>query len=134
MSNIPGSPPQLSLFPPDVERALAQIPALGDQGDIRYFATRARSVLNGPAATGMSFWSVNPYVGCAFGQLDRSARLRYLPFIEREFPELAGRYNASYTGSRNVSEKYRLGLARFFDELCRKYNVRNWSREERDGM
>ncbi|MGI8546181.1 MAG: SPL family radical SAM protein [Gemmatimonadaceae bacterium] len=335
---------QLSLFPPDVERALAQIPAIGEQGDIRYFATRARSVLNAPTATGMSFWSVNPYVGCAFGctycyaryahrytmeraatadrledglaadfaqmepwlaferrifvkanapavmaralregsdkyvplaegetlligsatdpyqpaerrfrltrqllevlaehtglkiviitksplvtrdvdvlkriarhsrihvqislitldrelarrieprsptpdsrvralarlrdagidagincmpvlpgitddpsalddlvkrvaaagairvgacalRLDRSARLRYLPFIDREFPELAARYRASYTGSRNVSEQYRSGLARYFDQVCRKYNVSNWSREERD--
>lgn len=43
------------------------MPALGDQGDIQYFGTRSRSALNPPAATGMSFWSVNPYVGCAFG-------------------------------------------------------------------
>ncbi len=26
-----------------------------------------RSVLNGPASTGMGFWSLNPYVGCEFG-------------------------------------------------------------------
>lgn len=334
---------QLSLFPPEMERALAQIPALGEQGDIRYFSTRARTVLNAPAATGMSFWSVNPYVGCAFGctycyaryahsytmeraaaadrlgdglaadheqmqpwlaferrifvkanapevlaralrhgsdkhlplvqgetlligsatdpyqpaerrfrltrgllealaehpglsiviitksplvtrdidilkriarhsrihvqislitldrelarrieprsptpdsrlralarlrdagidtgvncmpvlpgitddpaalddlvkrvaaagairvgacalRLDRSARLRYLPFIEQEFPELAARYRASYAGSRNVSERYRAGLALYFDQLCRKYNVNNWSGGER---
>ncbi len=29
--------------------------------------TIARSVLNGPDTTGMGFWSINPYVGCAFG-------------------------------------------------------------------
>ena len=27
----------------------------------------ARNVLNGPETTGMGFWSINPYVGCAFG-------------------------------------------------------------------
>lgn len=42
-------------------------PLLGEQKDIRYLGMAARSVLNGPAATGMGFWSVNPYVGCAFG-------------------------------------------------------------------
>jgi DNA repair photolyase len=43
-------------------------PALiGEQKDISYFGTDPRSVLNGPAATGMGFWSINPYVGCAFG-------------------------------------------------------------------
>jgi DNA repair photolyase len=43
------------------------LPVLGEQKDIRYFASAAASVLNGPAATGMDFWSINPYVGCAFG-------------------------------------------------------------------
>ena len=40
---------------------------LGEQKDISYFATTPSSVINGPAATGMGFWSINPYVGCAFG-------------------------------------------------------------------
>ena len=40
---------------------------IGEQKDIRYFGTDPRSVLNGPATTGMGFWSINPYVGCAFG-------------------------------------------------------------------
>lgn len=343
MPAVPSKPRQLPLFPPEVERLMGQIPEVGEQGDIQYFATHARTVLNGPGTTGMSFWSVNPYVGCAFGctycyaryahrytmeraatadrledglavdyehmepwlaferrifvkanapevlaralrhgsdkylplaqgetlligsatdpyqpaerrfrltrrilealaehpglsiliitksplvtrdidvlkriarhsrihvqislitldrelarrieprsptpdsrvraltrlreagidagincmpvlpgitddpaaldelvkrvaeagairvgacalRLDRSARLRYLPFIEQEFPELTERYRASYTGNRNVSERYRAGLALYFDQLCRKYNVSNWSREER---
>ena len=42
-------------------------PLLGEQKDIRYFGTDPRSLLNSPTATGMSFWSINPYVGCAFG-------------------------------------------------------------------
>jgi hypothetical protein len=40
---------------------------LGEQKDIRYYASHPRSILNGPATTGMGFWSINPYVGCAFG-------------------------------------------------------------------
>ena len=44
-----------------------QLQMLSEQKDIRYFAASPRSVLNDPAATGMGFWSINPYVGCAFG-------------------------------------------------------------------
>jgi DNA repair photolyase len=33
----------------------------------RFLALSVRSVLNTSAATGMSFWSINPYVGCEFG-------------------------------------------------------------------
>lgn len=42
-------------------------PLMGEQKDIRYFGSDPRSVLNSPVTTGMSFWSINPYVGCAFG-------------------------------------------------------------------
>lgn len=56
---------QTALFDdPAPRRAL---PVLGEQKDIRYFGTTPASVLNGPAATGMDFWSINPFVGCAFG-------------------------------------------------------------------
>lgn len=51
--------------PPDAPRR--PLPTLDAQADIRYHAAAARSVLNAPAATGMAFWSLNPYVGCAFG-------------------------------------------------------------------
>ena len=37
------------------------------QGDIRYIPAPPASVLNPPSTTGMPFWSINPYVGCAFG-------------------------------------------------------------------
>ncbi len=33
----------------------------------RFLALVPKSVLNKPAATGMVFWSVNPYIGCEFG-------------------------------------------------------------------
>lgn len=56
---------QQSIFENDSSRAMP--PLIGEQKDIRYFGTDPRSVLNGPATTGMGFWSINPYVGCAFG-------------------------------------------------------------------
>src|SRR5437016_13120033 len=43
------------------------LPVVGDQKDIRYFGAIARTVLHDPQTTGMGFWSVNPYIGCAFG-------------------------------------------------------------------
>jgi DNA repair photolyase len=56
---------QQSIFENDPSRGLP--PLIGEQKDIRYFGSDPRSVLNGPATTGMGFWSINPYVGCAFG-------------------------------------------------------------------
>lgn len=44
-----------------------ELPTLGAQADIGYIERVARSALNTPAATGMDYWSINPYVGCAFG-------------------------------------------------------------------
>ena len=58
---------QPALFDDDEPRARRSLPMVGQQKDIRYYATDARTVINGPAATGMGFWSINPYVGCAFG-------------------------------------------------------------------
>jgi len=58
-------------------------PLLGEQKDIRYFGTDPRSILNSPAATGMSFWSINPYVGCAFGCAYCYARYAHRYVAER---------------------------------------------------
>lgn len=56
---------QLALGEP--ARRLPVLEALGTQSDIRYYHAAAKSVLNGPETTGMGFWSINPYIGCAFG-------------------------------------------------------------------
>lgn len=48
-------------------RALPILPTIGEQKDIRYHSAPARGLLNGPESTGMGYWSINPYVGCAFG-------------------------------------------------------------------
>ena len=39
---------------------------LDHQADLTYHAAPVRAIFNPPAATGMGFWSINPYVGCAF--------------------------------------------------------------------
>ena len=54
------------LLPTETQHAPV-LPTIGEQKDIRYHAARARGLLNGPESTGMDYWSINPYVGCAFG-------------------------------------------------------------------
>lgn len=56
---------QTSLFPGEISHR--SIERLGEQKDIRYYASGAKAILNGPASTGMGFWSINPYTGCAIG-------------------------------------------------------------------
>jgi DNA repair photolyase len=68
---------------------------------------------------------------CAL-RLRGTARRRYLPFIEAEFPHLAERYRVSYAAGYNVSERYREGLRRYFAALCAKYGIRNGFYEDGD--
>lgn len=74
---------QLPLFPTEVDRAFDQLPAIGEQADVRYYATQAGSVLNGPQATGIGCWTINPYVGCAFGCAYCYARYAHRYVMER---------------------------------------------------
>lgn len=66
---MPAATGQLPIFDDRAGGAAVRraLPVLGEQADMRYLGVAARSVLNGPETTGMGFWSVNPYVGCAFG-------------------------------------------------------------------
>jgi DNA repair photolyase len=57
---------QQPLFPDRLTRR-RELPVIGQQKDIRYIGSRARAILNPPERTGMPFWSINPYVGCALG-------------------------------------------------------------------
>jgi DNA repair photolyase len=63
--------PTLALGPEPSPAARRALPVLGApldaQKDIVYLDASPRSVLNPPAATGIGCWSINPYVGCAFG-------------------------------------------------------------------
>jgi DNA repair photolyase len=57
---------QMGMFA-DMPSSRQPLPVLGEQKDIRYFGTTPKSLLNGPGTTGMGWWSINPYVGCAYG-------------------------------------------------------------------
>jgi len=77
--------PDTSLFDIHTDRSLtrARLPVLGEQSDIHYYGTHAKSVLNDTDTTGMPFWSINPYVGCAFGCAYCYARYAHGWVIER---------------------------------------------------
>jgi DNA repair photolyase len=74
-----------SLFDAATDRNLKRpaLPVIGEQKDIRYYGTRCKSVLNDTDVTGMGFWSINPYVGCAFGCAYCYARYAHRYVIER---------------------------------------------------
>ena len=74
---------QTKLFPELANRSSRALPLLGEQKDIQYYGARARGVLNGPATTGMGYWSINPYVGCAFGCAYCYARYAHRYVMER---------------------------------------------------
>lgn len=58
----------MRIEPPELAGLSADDLALLDaQADLTYHAAPAGGIFNPPAATHMGFWSINPYVGCAFG-------------------------------------------------------------------
>ena len=75
-------PEQATLFDEGTARRRA-LPVIGEQKDISYYGSRARGILNNPESTGMGFWSINPYVGCAFGCAYCYARYAHRYTLER---------------------------------------------------
>jgi hypothetical protein len=75
------------------------------------------AVVQAVAARGAS------YVGACALRLQASARLRYLPFIEQEFPHLAKRYRATYAFDDNVSDGYSERLRDTMRALCDRHGV-----------
>jgi len=73
--------------PSPPETATPSLELIGTQGDIRYYDQPAKGVLNGPEVTGMGFWSINPYVGCAFGCAYCYARYAHRYVAERKTME-----------------------------------------------
>src|SRR5688572_29584616 len=73
---------QLGLFGEEYERAARMLPILGQQKDIQYHATWAKTVLQDSTVPGMG-WGVNPYVGCAFGCAYCYARYAHRYVMER---------------------------------------------------
>ncbi len=73
--------PQTTLF--EEPTAKRRLPVVGEQKDISYYGANARQILNGPETTGMGFWSINPYVGCAFGCTYCYARYAHRYTLER---------------------------------------------------
>src|SRR5436305_11487686 len=69
------------------------LPVIGEQKDINYYGSVARGVLNGPEVTGMGFWSINPYVGCAFG-----CAYCYVRYAHRYVLERAATANPEHDG------------------------------------
>jgi DNA repair photolyase len=75
---------QVPLFEePEEAGASRRLPILGEQKDISYYGAAARTIVNGPETTGMGFWSINPYVGCAFGCAYCYARYAHRYTLER---------------------------------------------------
>lgn len=75
---------QLPLLAPSSPPPPPSLELIGSQGDIRYYDQPAKGVLNGPEVTGMGFWSINPYVGCAFGCAYCYARYAHRYVAERK--------------------------------------------------
>jgi DNA repair photolyase len=61
-----GTISQIPLLEPTARAALPVLDERASRG-ATFHEVPVKAILNGPASTGMGFWSLNPYVGCEFG-------------------------------------------------------------------
>ncbi|MEP6834465.1 MAG: radical SAM protein, partial [Gemmatimonas sp.] len=63
----PGADASLKNANASLEVHAPALAVVGTQADLQYLSSPVSAIFNPPSATGMGFWSLNPYVGCAFG-------------------------------------------------------------------
>lgn len=112
-----------SVNPETMRLALPVLPEplrlLTTQADLQYHAAPSRGIFNAPGATKMGFWSVNPYIGCAFGCAYCYARDTHRYTLERAGEigrTLANRLPAWLAFERRILVKEQAG-ARIRDAL-----------------
>ena len=60
-------PTQYHLLPPLVAPYRPRVAKVGGTNGTKFIELNVKSLANSPKSTGMEFWSINPYVGCALG-------------------------------------------------------------------
>jgi len=76
--------PQLPLLPAVGPSDRPTVAVLGERlRGTRFVSITPKRVLNPPSATGMDYWSLNPYVGCEFGCSYCYARYTHRYVVER---------------------------------------------------
>jgi DNA repair photolyase len=88
-------------------RPPVRLPVLLDQRarGTQFLSLPVRSVLNTPATTRMSFWSLNPYVGCEFGCAYCYARDTHRYVVERASLEEGGETDPADDFERRIFVK-----------------------------
>ncbi|HZE95003.1 MAG TPA: hypothetical protein VEZ49_09865, partial [Gemmatimonadales bacterium] len=74
---------QLPLLPPVSPSAPRPVVLDERLRGTRFVSLAPKRVLNPPSATGMDYWSLNPYVGCEFGCSYCYARYTHRYVVER---------------------------------------------------
>lgn len=88
-----------------------------------------QSIVNPPEATGMGFWSLNPYVGCEFGCAYCYARYSHRYVVQRAHDRGALRGTDDWDDfERRVFVKQRVAVLRALDKDLR--NVRRRTQEQ----